>query len=120
MSIVELDNREVKTSTSFICVKDIGIGGLRFSSKLKFPMGDSIVYQFKIPILHKRYFIKGNIVWKKEQENNEIHYGVNFIIDKCDNCNYFTLFNNLELIIKRNSKNHGCKFCDLNQCPNKL
>lgn len=61
VSIVELDNREVKTSTSFICVKDIGIGGLRFSSKLKFPTGDSIIYQFNIPILHKRYFIKGNV-----------------------------------------------------------
>lgn len=119
VSIIKLDNKRVKTRSSFICVKDIGLGGLRFSSRLKFPMGDTIVYQFKLPILGKNYYINGNIVWSREQQNKEIHYGVNFLIENSDDFNYFSLFNNLALMIKRKTRDHGCKFCDPSECPNR-
>lgn len=117
-SIVQLNGKSVKTHAANICVNDIGIGGLRFSSKLELPIGDNIIYEFKLQILHKRYNFRGSIVWKSEKENDEIAYGVHFQIDNNDIPGYFTIFNDLALIIKRRSQHHGCSFCDFKTCPN--
>jgi len=117
-SIINVNEKSIKTSPSNICVRDIGVGGLRFSSKLKLPIGKNIVYEFKIPILHKCHHIRGTIVWQEKEKNNETYYGVNFLVDNCNIPHYLTIFNNLALIIKRNRSNHGCNFCDAVKCPN--
>lgn len=118
VSIVSVNEKSIKTNPSTICVKDIGVGGLRFSSKLNLPIGEKIVYEFKISILHKRHYIRGIIVWQKEEENDMMHYGAKFQINESEIPNFLTIFNNLALIIKRNRLNHGCNFCDLKKCPN--
>jgi hypothetical protein len=117
-SIVNLNGKSIKTNPANICVNDIGIGSLQFSSKLNLPLGNNIIYEFKINILHKCYYFRGSIVWKNEKENGEIAYGVNFQLDNNDIPNYFTIFNDLALIVRRSPKRHGCNFCDIRNCPN--
>lgn len=117
-SIVKVNEKSIKTNITNICVNDIGIGGIRFSSKLQLPVGEHIVYEFKFHILHKYYHIRGAIVWQKEDANKEFQYGVKFLIDDNDSPSYFTLFNNLAFTVKRNKSDHGCNFCDIKNCPN--
>lgn len=118
VSIVNLNGKSIKTNASCVCVKDIGIGGLRFETKLKLPPGENIVYKFKIQVLHKFHYIRGTIAWMHEEKNGEIYYGIKFLISDQDTSDYFTVFNNLALTIKRNRLNHGCNFCDIEKCPN--
>lgn len=117
--IVTVKGKSVKTNACSVCVKDIGIGGLRFLTRLNLPLGENIVYQFKIFILNKYYYIHGNIVWKREEENGELCYGVNFLLDDSGKSKYFTIFNSLALVVKRDVSKHGCNFCDITKCPNK-
>jgi hypothetical protein len=119
ISIVNVKGKSIKTNPSNICVKDIGFGGLRFSSKLALPVEEDIIYKFKIPILHKCYHIRGTIVWRSETKGNNACYGVNFLLDENNNSDCFNIFNTLALTIKRNSPNHGCNFCNTLECPNK-
>mgnify|MGYP001165989695 CR=1 FL=1 len=119
VQIVNVNGKSVKSNPCSVCVKDIGIGGLRFLTRLILPLGENIVYKFKILILNKCYYIEGNIVRKEEYENGGFCYGVNFLMDDSDRSDYFTIFNNLALVIKRNVSQHGCNFCDITKCPNK-
>ena len=118
MEIVSFNGKSIKTHSSSVCIKDISLYGLRFSSKLELPIGENIIYQFKLQILHKSYYIKGNIIWHKKEKNGDIYYGVNSIIDEIMCADYFTVLNNLALVIKRNQSNNGCSFCDPDKCPN--
>ncbi|WP_459477954.1 PilZ domain-containing protein [Clostridium saccharoperbutylacetonicum] len=120
MSIVNYNGQPIKSNCSNVCIKDLSIGGLSFSSKLKFPMGEHIIYQFKLQILNKPYSIKGNIVWHKVEKNGDINYGVSSLIDEIMYEDYFAALNNLALVIRRNQSNHGCSFCNIKKCPNNL
>lgn len=118
MEIVSFNGKSIKTHSSNVCIKDLSLCGLKFSSKLELPIGENIIYQFKLQLLHKCYYIKGHIVWHKEEKNGDIYYGVHSIIDEKMYADYFAVLNNLALVIKRNQSNHGCSFCDLDKCPN--
>lgn len=119
ISIVNFNGKSVKTNLTSVCVNDIGVGGLRFSSNLELPVGKNIVYQFKIPLLNKCYHIKGNIVWKTKEKDSKIYYGASFLIDDKDISDYFATLNTLALAIKRNRLNSEWNFCNIKKCPNK-
>jgi len=118
VTIVNFNGKSVKTNSCNVCIKDISIGGLRFLSKLNLPIGENVIYQFKLQIFHRCYYIKGNIIWQKEEKNGDIYYGVKSLMDEKMCADYFTELNKLALVIKRNQSNHGCSFCDLTKCPN--
>lgn len=117
ISIIRLGDKAVETKSSHICIVDIGISGIRFSSKLQLPTGKNILYEFKMEFLHKSYSFNGTIVRKIENDDGEIFYGVSFIISEEHNSLYFKEFNDLALVIKRNVSDHGCKFCNPQKCP---
>ncbi|WP_234118238.1 PilZ domain-containing protein [Clostridium hydrogenum] len=117
ISIISVNGKSVKTKPSNICILDIGIGGVKFRSKLKLPIGNNVLYEFKMKFLHTNYSFDGTIVRNIENDTGEIFYGAAFIIMEDYTSNYFKALNDLALVIKRNISDHGCEFCEPQKCP---
>jgi len=112
MTINSCHGKSIKAGVLDVCVKNIGPGGLLFISTLLFPIDKDIIYNFRFHMFDKIRNINGTIVRRDEFKKNVFEYGVMFNCDAIINeQDYVKLFNKFSVILKRNTKNSGCKFC---------
>ncbi|MCM3570452.1 EAL domain-containing protein [Neobacillus mesonae] len=110
MTIEQVESKKVNLGSTEIKVEDIGPGGLRFSSSLKLPVSNGVVFCFSTEIFTKESNLKGNIVWKKELQNNVYRYGVKFILDQKEQEELIRVLNQLQIRLRRNSILEDCRF----------
>jgi hypothetical protein len=73
LTIWELNNSKVKMETINVEVRNIGLGGLQFESKIWFPIQEDMILKFDVTIFGVLY---GFILWREETDG--FKYGVKF------------------------------------------
>ena len=117
ITITSINGRRVKLGTSNVCVSNIGIGGLSFSSTLNFPTGDKILYTFNTNMLQKNVAFIGNIVRTTQTEKEGTIYGVKFILDEKTETEHNKIFNTLLVKLKNIRKDEYYLACNKHNCP---
>ena len=72
LTILTINAKEVTKGFSPICIEDIGVGGVRFKSKLNIPMNDTVTFGIKFSIYDTEYLLPASIVWKNELKTGYI------------------------------------------------
>lgn len=115
LKILHINNTAVDASTAFVCVKNIGLGGLKFSNHLEFPIDPAITYNFNLKLLGHEFDLKGNIVRIIEKKDRP-EYGVEFIIDETLRTTLARILNNVTLLQRNHLSVYDCSLCK-GSCP---
>lgn len=78
MSIYSVNGRMVMSRGTFVCIKNIGPGGLCFLSNLSFPAINTAIFSFKLLLLGSNFTFYGYIVRSKPVNDQIKEYGVKF------------------------------------------
>ncbi|ERI94977.1 type IV pilus assembly protein PilZ [Clostridiales bacterium oral taxon 876 str. F0540] len=100
ITISKIDDKKIDSSSTKICVNDIGPGGLLFTSNLKFPVNDSVVFEFYIKLLDQTIRIEGIIVRQILWKNDLSQYGVNFEMNDSKREHLVRILNELAIRLK--------------------
>ena len=96
MTIVEVLGKEVSTGYTNVCANDLGAGGLSFLSKLVLPVS--------------------GIVRRRDVRPGVKEYGVKFT-SISDEDNYLSLFNRLQVTVRKLNSSSSCNFCRKKSYP---
>ena len=75
LTILEVDGVEIKKGYTSICIEDIGVGGVRFRSKLDIPKTSDARLGIKFKIYNKEYLLPATVVWKCDVDKVFKRYG---------------------------------------------
>ncbi|MBH0230973.1 EAL domain-containing protein [Halobacillus yeomjeoni] len=78
MLITEVRGKAVQTGNTEILIKDISVGGLKFTSSLNLPVRPDIKMKFQIHLMGETLDVFGKVVWKNEMKHETYDYGVEF------------------------------------------
>jgi len=110
LKILTINNMTVDASSAFACVKNIGLGGLKFSNHLDFPIDPAVTYNFNLTLLGHEFDLRGKIVRTIEKEDRP-EYGVEFIIDETERTTLARILNNVTLLQRNHLSLYDCSFC---------
>ncbi|MBE6052119.1 MAG: PilZ domain-containing protein [Clostridium sp.] len=105
LTILTINGKEVAKGFSPICIQDIGVGGVRFKSKLNIPMNDTVTFGIKFSIYDNEYLLPASIVWKNELKTGYIEYGCEFRMEESEREHYIPIFNKFSVEVAKNIKN---------------
>ena len=111
--LIEMHGKNVESGKTNILIENIGLGGLRFLSNLKFPMHREIVLEFETRILDEHVKLNGYVVWNREVKTGIYQYGIEFIIN--ENERPVKLLNKLALTLRNTPLPKGCSFLEGNK-----
>ncbi len=101
MTMTELNNKKVNLGATNILVENIGPGGLRFLSTIRFPIRNDAVLKFDLTLAGEKQLLFGRLRWFTET-NNLYQYGVEFIIEEEDRETLIQLLYHLQIILRKN------------------
>lgn len=114
VTISEINGKSVTAKHSLVCIKDIGAGGLRFESNLKFPIREDVIFTFNSTIYNKPIEMQGILTRCQELENDNYEYGVRFcLLDGDRQQDLVTLINKVAITFRRGTGDSGCSTCSL-------
>lgn len=111
--LIKMHGKNVESGKTNILIENIGLGGLRFLSNLKFPLHRDLILEFETKILDEHVKLNGYVVWTREVKNGIYQYGIEFIIN--ENERPVKLLNKLALTLRNNPLPKGCNFLDSNK-----
>ncbi|WP_134702256.1 PilZ domain-containing protein [Ammoniphilus sp. YIM 78166] len=79
IEITEIRNRKVATKKAPILIKDISGNGLRFSTDLRLPLTEVILYKFALLLTGHDLSFHGKIVRVEQLQDSTFDYGVQFL-----------------------------------------
>lgn len=100
MTVSELNGKKVELGNTKILIKNIGPGGLRFSSTIKLPSNSDIQLKFQLMVLEEKLELYGVIIYDLEQEG-VYQYGVKFIVDEPTREYLIKHFNQFQLLLNK-------------------
>ncbi|UII54139.1 EAL domain-containing protein [Cytobacillus spongiae] len=110
ITISEIQGKEVNLGKTEVLVEDIGPGGLRFLSLIKFPVNPFVILSIHVNVLNAQFELKGKIVRYKEIKKGFFEYGLEFVISEHERQRLLTNLNRFSALIKNNSINHSDRF----------
>lgn len=111
MKIASIAGKRIGTKSTYICVKNIGAGGLYFASNLDLPLRDDVLFEFDITLANSTIRLDGKLLRKTDGEENE--YAVKFCFTgEEERQKLMALLNKVVLATRRSSSN-GCLSCSL-------
>ncbi|WP_432663645.1 PilZ domain-containing protein [Wukongibacter baidiensis] len=110
LKILTINDKAVDASAASICVKNIGLGGLKFSNHLDFPIDPAVTYSFNLTLLGHEFNLRGKIV-RTIEEKNRPEYGVEFIMDETERTTLARILNNVTLLQRNHLSLYDCSFC---------
>lgn len=109
MTVIKINNKDVKLGTSKTLIEDISLGGLRFLSNINLPIRGDFTLRFTTVIFKERVQFIGKNVWKTEV-NGLFRYGFEFIMTERERDQFAAILNQLTLKLKSNPLVEGCRF----------
>lgn len=110
LAIEEISGHQVQTGKTWVQVKDISAGGLRFASSLKFPVRDDVLIGFFLTIQNVQLHLTGNVLRCETLTNGAFEYGVRFIFqDPHKQEDLLRLLNRLQFDMRRGCFNYSKK-----------
>ncbi|GAE34507.1 hypothetical protein [Halalkalibacter akibai] len=74
ISIFQVEGKVVDSKLTSIAIIEITTRSLLFSSSLKFPLSESVIYQLKTSIAKNEIELYGTIVKSISQTGNDVHH----------------------------------------------
>ena len=81
MTVIQINDAVVKTGASYVCIADIGPGGLRFITSLSMPPSPTILLKIHITIVGEIFELEGYIVRSLRTRDNTYEYGMQFVFE---------------------------------------
>lgn len=81
-TIHSMYGKEVQTGSFPTLIKDVSLGGLRFTSLSDLPKEPSMILNFNMRISNHNFNIKGSIAWQTKVDSDLYEYGIQFYIDE--------------------------------------
>lgn len=100
-----VNGKVVEKGFTPICIGDIGVGGVRFRSKLNIPVNDTVTFGIKFSMYENEYLLPASIVWKNELKTGYIEYGCEFKMKENEREHYIPIFNRFSVEVAKNIKN---------------
>lgn len=82
VTLDQFHGQKVRLGQSRILIENIGLGGLRFLSDLRFGIDCSMILKIETTILGKPATFYGSVVWAKELKAEIFQYGFEFIMSE--------------------------------------
>lgn len=109
MTVIKINNKDVKLGASKTLIEDISLGGLRYLSNINLPIREGFILQLTTVICRKKVQFTGKNVWKSEN-NGLYQYGFEFTITERERDQFASLLNQLTLKLKTDPLVPGCPF----------
>jgi hypothetical protein len=77
-AITSIKGQRVSMGSTQVIVEDIGPGGIRFLSALKFPANDAVMYRMETTVLSEHLRLYGTVVRRGKRSDNIYEYGFKF------------------------------------------
>ena len=119
LTILEVDGVEIKKGYTSICIEDIGVGGVRFRSKLDIPKTSDARLGIKFKLYNKEYLLPATVIWKSDVDKVFKKYGCRFEILDSERENYLGVFNRFSIACARGD-HESYNQCNINHCSLKL
>ncbi|MFD1677639.1 putative bifunctional diguanylate cyclase/phosphodiesterase [Alicyclobacillus fodiniaquatilis] len=100
VTVIAMNARPLSSGLSEVLVLEVGPGGLRFVSNLRFPTNQGLVLLFKMNLFNIVIELEGFVVWSKEVENGLFQYSVKFSLDELKRNKFVPLLNQLAMELK--------------------
>lgn len=113
MTVRYFNNKSVQIGSSPIIIENIGPGGLRFVTKIKFPLNKGLILKITTKVLNENLSFRGKNVWCKEIEDHLYQYGFEFSMDENNREHLLQLLNQFLIKYKKNPSPSGCSFVKL-------
>lgn len=110
MTIIQVKGKKVELGNSDVLIQDIGPGGLRFITNIKFPVRPELLLSFTTVLFKQTVEVKGNIVWSNEIESNLYLYGFEFYMTEREKGNLNSLLNKLQVQLRKTPILPDCSF----------
>ncbi len=107
MTVASIRGRLLHIGYSEVLIHDIGPGGLRFLSNLRFASVSEVVLRFKVCLLNGYFECDGTIVWSDEMAGGVFQYGIQFVITEANRERLIQDLNELALRLKMNRAELG-------------
>lgn len=82
MVITQIDGVPILLGDTCVVIENIGIGGLRFSTKLQLPVLKNLKLTIETNAFHQPLSVEGRILWKDELNANRYQYSLEFDLDE--------------------------------------
>ncbi|MFF2531332.1 PilZ domain-containing protein [Brevibacillus sp. NPDC058079] len=109
--IINIGEQLVDSKKAYVCVRDIGAGGLRFESHLYIPPRDDVILEVSTIICDKPIIIHGMLKRTQTLENGYFQYGMEFLSDDDDSKLLLRLINELSVKSHKSTLPTGCSMC---------
>lgn len=115
LTILEVNGVEIRKGFTSICIEDIGVGGVRFKSKLDIPKTSKARLGIKFKMYSEEYLLPASVVWKSDVDENFKRYGCKFEILDSEKEHYIGIFNRFSISCAK--KDHQVyKVCNKKRC----
>lgn len=84
MIISQISGVPILLGDTCVVIENIGIGGLRFSTKLQLPVLKNLKITIETNAFHQPLRVEGQILWKEELDTNRYQYGLEFNLNEDD------------------------------------
>jgi hypothetical protein len=111
IQIISIGDQIVNSKKTYVCVRDIGAGGVRFESHLIFPTTKEVKLELSTIILEKQIRIQGILKRQADLNNGYFQYGMEFKLDEDLSNLLLRLINELNIKSRRTTLPTGCKMC---------
>jgi len=102
LTIKEVGNKPLEIGSTPILIEDIGAGGLKIISDIRFPARRSILLKISTELLGKDIDLIGTILRTEELSNGLYGYGIKLIMDENDRTKLINLLNEIQIKMRNN------------------
>ncbi|WP_461479728.1 EAL domain-containing protein [Paenibacillus sp. PvR148] len=115
MTLVKIKDKDVDLGMSEILHEDIGLGGLCFLSNIKLPVNPEIILEIQTELLSQTVRVCGNIVWKKEIDEEIFQYGLRYKVNEKERDELAQILNELSIQLRKTPLVPNCRFIKMDR-----
>lgn len=101
MTVLSIRGQKVETGMANVAIKEIGPGGLRVITNIKFPVDREVILQFITELLGKEVMVYGAIVSGEEMEEDLYEYDIEFTITENERTKLIGLLNQVQIRMRK-------------------
>lgn len=119
--ILSVGGSEVSTKPAYVCIHDLGAGGMRFESHLKFPPRNDVVLEATMTVCEKSLTLQGSLTRTIDLNNGYFEYGMKFQLNEDESKELLKLVNQVSLRSHKKVQSTGCSLCSFHtKCQKNL
>ena len=103
MTIIEVGGQTKKLGNTKIIIQNIGPGGLRFLSNIRFPIQRDMILRFGIRLMGKDINVYGYPLWEDKVRENVNAYGIMYTINENERAVLTQILNQYQIRLRNNN-----------------